>query len=163
MAGGKRSVDLSSADIQEAWQEVRSDKSETNWYECFLLIIFFYEFFQYRILLSYGENTDIVLTGKGTGGLAEMKAQLNESQVYFGVVRVRAVDDHGSKRAKFVFVTYVGAGVVCIILFKKQFIYEFLYLISLQYVVHVYQHINLNLKDFLMAFIFKSMQVRKMI
>lgn len=41
-----------------------------------------------------------------------MKGQLNSNQVNFGVVRVRAVDDHGSKRAKFVFVTFVGAGVV---------------------------------------------------
>jgi hypothetical protein len=31
MAGGKRSVDLSNTEIQEAWQEVRSDGSETNW------------------------------------------------------------------------------------------------------------------------------------
>lgn len=62
--------------------------------------------------MTYGENNDVVLSGKGTGGLAEMKAQLNPNQVFYGVVRVRAVDDHGSKRAKFVFVTYVGAGVV---------------------------------------------------
>lgn len=43
-----------------------------------------------------------------------MKSSMNSTQVYYGVVRVRAVDDHGSKRAKFVFVTYVGAGVVSI-------------------------------------------------
>ena len=65
-----------------------------------------------RILLTYGEAGDVILSGKGAGGLAEMKAQLNDNQVFFGVVRVRAVDDHGSKRAKFVFVTFVGAGVV---------------------------------------------------
>jgi len=33
MSGGKRSVDLSNKDIQSAWQEVRNDASETNWYE----------------------------------------------------------------------------------------------------------------------------------
>jgi hypothetical protein len=70
----------------------------------------------FRILLSYGEGGDIVLSGKGTGGLTELKTQLNNNQVYFGVARVRAVDDHGSKRAKFVFITYVGAGVVSIIM-----------------------------------------------
>ncbi|CAF3152083.1 unnamed protein product [Rotaria socialis] len=94
MAGPKRSVDLSSVEIQEAWQQVRNDASDDNW-----------------ILLSYGDNGDIVLSGKGTGGLIEMKTQLNENQVYYGVARVRAVDDHGSKRAKFVFITYVGTGV----------------------------------------------------
>lgn len=53
-----------------------------------------------------------MLGGKGSGGLAELRNQLNNNQVFFGVLRVRAVDDHGSKRAKFVFVTFVGAGVV---------------------------------------------------
>ncbi|CAF1037219.1 unnamed protein product [Adineta ricciae] len=97
MAGAKRSVDLSSADIQQAWQDVRNDGADTNW-----------------ILLTYADNGDVVLSGKGTGGLTEMKEQMNSNQVYFGVVRVRAVDDHGSKRAKFVFITYVGAGVPAI-------------------------------------------------
>jgi len=71
--------------------------------------------------LSYGDNNDIILTGKGTGGLTEMKEQLNSNQVYFGVARVRAVDDQGSKRAKFVFITYVGAGVVSSIIFLNEF------------------------------------------
>lgn len=62
--------------------------------------------------MTYGDAGDIVLSGKGAGGLAEMKSQLNDNQVFFGVLRVRAVDDHGSKRAKFVFVTFVGNGVV---------------------------------------------------
>ena len=62
--------------------------------------------------MSYGESGDIVLSGKGSGGLIEMKTQMNSNQVYFGVARVRAVDDHGSRRAKFVFITFVGPGVV---------------------------------------------------
>ena len=65
-----------------------------------------------RILLTYGESGDVVLSGKGSGGLTEMKTQMNSNQVYFGVARVRAVDDHGSKRAKFIFITFVGPGVV---------------------------------------------------
>lgn len=66
-----------------------------------------------RILLTYGENGEIILSGTGNGGLVAMKDHLTETQPYFGVLRVRAVDDHGSRRAKFVFVTYVGAGIVC--------------------------------------------------
>lgn len=62
--------------------------------------------------MTYAQNSDVTLVGTGTGGLAEFKSNLDNNQVYFGVLRVRAVDDHGSKRAKFVFVTYVGAGVV---------------------------------------------------
>ncbi len=41
-----------------------------------------------------------------------MKRKLNDNQIYVGVVRVRAVDDHGSQRAKFVYINYVGANVV---------------------------------------------------
>ena len=66
----------------------------------------------FRILLTYGDNNEVTLAGKGTGGLTELKGQLSSNQVYFGVSRVRAVDDHGSKRAKFVFITYVGTDVV---------------------------------------------------
>lgn len=31
MAGGMRSVDLSDPEIQQAWQEVRNDASDSNW------------------------------------------------------------------------------------------------------------------------------------
>ena len=31
MAGGKRAVDLSGADIQEAWREIRNDAADVNW------------------------------------------------------------------------------------------------------------------------------------
>jgi hypothetical protein len=113
--------------------------------------------------LTYGDNNDIILSGKGTGGLTEMKGQLNDNKVYFGVARVRAVDDHGSKRAKFVFITYVGAGVVSIVMFYKNISYRFLCFISLHSFVLGCQHINLNSKDFLMGIIFKIMPMRKMI
>jgi hypothetical protein len=116
-----------------------------------------------RILLSYDDNGEVVLSGKGTGGLTEMKEQLNANQVFFGVARVRAVDDHGSKRAKFVFITYSGAGVVSCIVFSNKFFYEIFYLISLHYVVLVFRFINLNLKDFSMVIIFKFMPILRMI
>jgi hypothetical protein len=32
MAALKRTIDLSSEDIQQAWQDVRNDAAETNWY-----------------------------------------------------------------------------------------------------------------------------------
>ena len=32
MAGGMRSVDLSNPEIQQAWQEVRNDASDSNWF-----------------------------------------------------------------------------------------------------------------------------------
>jgi hypothetical protein len=62
--------------------------------------------------LAYGDNGEIVLRGNGTGGLSDLKKKLRDNQIYVGVVRIRAVDDHGSQRAKFVYINYVGANVV---------------------------------------------------
>ncbi|CAF0786936.1 unnamed protein product [Adineta ricciae] len=94
MAALKRTIDLSGEDLQEAWQDVRNDASNTNW-----------------VLLTYGDKGEIVLRGKGSGGLNEMKRKLHDNQIYVGVVRVRAVDEYGSHRAKFVYINYVGANV----------------------------------------------------
>ena len=63
-------------------------------------------------MLSYGESGEVILRGKGSGGLNEMKKKLHDNQIYVGVARVRAVDDHGSQRAKFVYINYVGVSVV---------------------------------------------------
>ena len=114
MTGAMRSVDLSNPEIQEAWQDVRNDASGSNWFvpDVLGMPCKIFVFCSIRILVTYGDAGDIVLSGKGSGGLAEMRNHLNNNQVFFGVLRVRAVDDHGSKRAKFVFVTFVGAGVV---------------------------------------------------
>ncbi|CAF3337092.1 unnamed protein product [Rotaria socialis] len=94
MAALKRTVDLSSEEIQQAWQDVRNDAAETNW-----------------VLLTYGDNGEIILCGKGSGGLNEMRKKLKDNQIYVGVIRVRAVDDYGSQRAKFVYINYVGVAV----------------------------------------------------
>ena len=112
-----------------------------------------------RLLLTYGDAGEVILNGKGAGGLAEMKSQLNDNQVYFGVVRVRAVDDHGSKRAKFVFVTFVGAGVVSIPVFYDRLFLSCSVVVcfSLLCVVLVCQPTSLNSNGYSMAIIYKSM------
>jgi hypothetical protein len=92
-----------------------------------------------------------------------MKKKLNDNQIYVGVIRVRAVDDHGSQRAKFVYINYVGVNVVRI--FLSFFFYirdiKFLFIISRHYVLLVLQHINLILNDFLMVIIFRYMLILK--
>lgn len=111
--------------------------------------------------MTYGDNNEIVLSGKGTGGLTELKTQLNSNQVYFGVARVRAVDDHGSKRAKFVFITFVGSGVVSI--FFKYCLYEiFSIFLSHHCVVLVFRPISRKWKDFSMVIMFRCMPILKM-
>lgn len=86
--------------------------------------LFRWDFIIARVLLTFGGNGKVILCGKGSGGLNEMKKKLNDNQMYVGVIRVRAVDDHGSQRTKFVYFNYVGVAVVIILLssiFNKKF------------------------------------------
>jgi hypothetical protein len=87
--------DVSSPAIREAYEDVRSDGSDTNW-----------------LLLTYEEgsnNKKWTLAGKGSGGLEELKSNINESFLGFGYLRVTSGDEL-SKRAKFVFIKYLSKG-----------------------------------------------------
>ncbi len=87
-----------------------------------------------------------------------MKKKLHDNQIYVGVARVRAVDDHGSQRAKFVYINYVGANVVRMFLFFYIDNIKFLFN-SQHYVLLVLQHINRILNDFLMVIIYRYMPI----
>jgi len=83
--------DLSSADIKNAYDQVRDDSAPTNW-----------------LLLGYGSSKKTLeLYGSGEGGLQEFVANLKQDEVTYGYVRVIYGD---SQRSKFVFVTYVPEG-----------------------------------------------------
>jgi hypothetical protein len=87
--------DVSDPAIREAYDDVRSDATETNW-----------------LLITYEEgsgNKKWVLAGKGSGGLAELKDALTDNFIGFGYLRVISGDDM-SKRAKFVFIKYLSKG-----------------------------------------------------
>jgi len=78
--------------IKEAINDVRNDKTETNW-----------------VLLTYqGENTnDVKLLGKGDGGIPELISYLRDEIVGYGLVRlVEKFDD--SDTVKFVFIHWIG-------------------------------------------------------
>jgi len=79
-------------EIKDAIADVRNDKTSTNW-----------------ALLTYqGENSnDVVLLGKGEGGLDELISLLKDEIVGYGLVRlVERFDD--SDTVKFVFVHWIG-------------------------------------------------------
>lgn len=59
-----------------------------------------------RVLYGY-EGNKIVKVGSGAGGLDELKALLQDDQVQYGYLRVTSGDSE-SKRAKFVFISWVG-------------------------------------------------------
>ncbi|KAI9166423.1 ADF-like domain-containing [Paramyrothecium foliicola] len=84
---------LDASDIAAAYETVRSDKDETNW-----------------LLISYAAATGnkLALTKTGTGGLAELAAELDDSQVQYGYVRVEYANDKESTRVKFAFVVWIG-------------------------------------------------------
>jgi len=82
-------ADVSDPELQAAYQEVRSDANDTNW-----------------CLFGY-EGNAIKLQGKGSGDVEELKALLQEDQAQYGYLRTISGDNE-SKRAKFVFISWVG-------------------------------------------------------
>ncbi|KZT25711.1 ADF-like domain-containing protein [Neolentinus lepideus HHB14362 ss-1] len=86
-------ADLSDPAINEAYLDVRSDKSETTW-----------------LLLDYeSDRSDkLVVTKTGTGGLAEIKDALDDSKASYAYVRVRYANDKESQREKFILVVWIG-------------------------------------------------------
>ncbi|KAK4700016.1 hypothetical protein P7C70_g6235, partial [Phenoliferia sp. Uapishka_3] len=86
-------ADVSAPEIREVYEDVRADKTETNW-----------------LLLDFeGPKSDkLKLTGSGSGGLEELKPLLKEDNASFAYVRISYANDKESQRAKFIFVTWIG-------------------------------------------------------
>ncbi|TPX30728.1 hypothetical protein SmJEL517_g05776 [Synchytrium microbalum] len=81
------------ADIAAAYDDVRDDKTATNW-----------------ICVQYKDDKSdsLILAGQGTGGLEEFTAQLKEDQAAFGYLRIVVGNDPLSQRAKFLLVSWCG-------------------------------------------------------
>jgi len=86
-------ADLSDPRIEEAYLDVRSDKSETNW-----------------LLLDYeNDRSDkLNVTQKGTGGLAELREVLNDGKASYAYARVTYSNDKESSREKFILIVWIG-------------------------------------------------------
>jgi len=86
-------ADLSDPRIDEAYLDVRSDKSETNW-----------------LLLDYesDKSDKLQLTQKGTGGLAELREVLDDTKASYAYARVTYSNDKESTREKFILVVWIG-------------------------------------------------------
>jgi len=89
-------ADVSSENISQAYQDVRSDKSDTNW-----------------LLIKYESDKidKLTLVGTGNEGLEDLKKQVSDSEVMFGYVRVVYSNDKESKREKFILVVWIGQSV----------------------------------------------------
>jgi len=86
-------ADVSDLQIQEAYQDVRADKTDTNW-----------------LLLDYetDRSDKLTVTQTGTGGLAELREVLQESRASYAYVRVTFSNDKESQREKFILVVWIG-------------------------------------------------------
>ncbi|KAF8916509.1 ADF-like domain-containing protein [Mucidula mucida] len=86
-------ADLSDPAINEAYLDVRNDKSETTW-----------------MLLDYeNDRSDkLVLTSTGTGPVSELRDHLDEGRASYAYARVTYANDKESKREKFILVVWIG-------------------------------------------------------
>ncbi|KAH8101130.1 actin depolymerizing protein [Cristinia sonorae] len=88
-------ADVTAPEIEQAYRDVRDDKSETNW-----------------LLLDYEDarSDKLVLTATGSGGLEELREQLDDSKASFAYARVQYSNDKESTREKFILVIWIGSG-----------------------------------------------------
>jgi len=84
---------LDAPEIAAAYEAVRSDKDPTNW-----------------LLIAYAGATgnQLQLSKTGTGGLAELKGELDDGQVQYAYARVEYANDSESTRVKFALVIWIG-------------------------------------------------------
>jgi len=86
-------ADLSASTIQDAYQDVRNDKTDTNW-----------------LLLDYetDRSDKLTVTQTGTGGLTELCEVLQDSRASFAYARVTYANDKESQREKFILIVWIG-------------------------------------------------------
>ncbi|KAH7081485.1 hypothetical protein BKA63DRAFT_503931 [Paraphoma chrysanthemicola] len=84
---------LSDPEINQAYEDVRSDKSETTW-----------------LVLKYASasSDNLKLAGTGTGDIAEVTESLADDEAAYAYVRMKLGNDEYSERVKFVFVVWAG-------------------------------------------------------
>ncbi|KAJ7359141.1 hypothetical protein DFH08DRAFT_686822 [Mycena albidolilacea] len=82
-------ADLNDPAIDAAYQDVRSDKTDTNW-----------------LLLDYkNDRSDkLMVTSTGTGGLDELRDALDDGKASYAYARVPFANDKESTREKFILV-----------------------------------------------------------
>merc|ERR1712000_99130 len=76
--------------LQEAYADVRSDASETNW-----------------AVLTYADNNTIKLEATGSGDVSDIRQYCEPNCCLYAYVRI-VTGDEESKRAKFVFISWTG-------------------------------------------------------
>ncbi|ETW77951.1 hypothetical protein HETIRDRAFT_479102 [Heterobasidion irregulare TC 32-1] len=88
-------ADVTDPKINEAYEDVRSNKSDTNW-----------------VLIDYeSDRSDkLVVTKSGSGGLEELREALDTNNASYAYARVTYSNDKESQREKFIFIVWIGPG-----------------------------------------------------
>jgi len=86
-------ADITDPTINEAYLEVRDDKSDTNW-----------------LLLDYesDKSDKLKVSQVGIGGLTELREELDDSKASYAYVRITYANDKESTRQKFILVVWIG-------------------------------------------------------
>ncbi|GAA5808391.1 hypothetical protein MFLAVUS_001782 [Mucor flavus] len=87
------SLNVSDPAINETYEDVRDDKTETNW-----------AFFDF----ADGRPDRLQVAGSGSGGLSEFVDQLKPELAGWGYIRMNLSNDEYSQRIKFVLVPWCG-------------------------------------------------------
>ncbi|KAF1828714.1 actin depolymerizing protein [Decorospora gaudefroyi] len=84
---------LTDPEIAQAYEDVRSDKSETNW-----------------LVLKYASTSsdNLTLAATGHGPITEMTQSLADDEAAYAYIRMRLGNDEYSERVKFAFVVWQG-------------------------------------------------------
>eukprot|EP01097_Dermamoeba_algensis_P005878 TRINITY_DN3700_c0_g1_i2.p1 TRINITY_DN3700_c0_g1~~TRINITY_DN3700_c0_g1_i2.p1 ORF type:complete len:151 (-),score=34.05 TRINITY_DN3700_c0_g1_i2:155-571(-) len=82
-------MDISDSQLKDAYNEVR-DTFDKNW-----------------ALFGYEGSNKLVVRGSGTGGLDELKTQLQDDEVLFAYLRV-TTGEAENERKRFVYILWVG-------------------------------------------------------
>lgn len=97
---------LSDPEIAQAYEDVRSDKSETTW-----------------LVLKYASATsdDLKLAATGKGDIAELTESLGDDEAAYGYIRMKLGNDEYSERVKFAFIVWAGELSFCLGLGRGAF------------------------------------------
>lgn len=107
-------------EIKSAYEDVRSDTSETNW----LLISYAAASGDkckpnfslcpppspFIFIADLPPPPTVTLASTGTGGLTELQSALDPSQAQYAYARIEYANDTESKRVKFVLIIWIGEG-----------------------------------------------------
>jgi hypothetical protein len=88
--------DTSPLSSSECWKGISKENNIFNWY-----------------ILTVDNKQNLEYVSRGNGGLKELITQLKgkKKELYFGLLRVNSIDKNKAKRAKFVYIRYVGSEV----------------------------------------------------